>query len=708
MTAMLNQYLGRIQQLGSPVLRVVANTVPPSMFGTSALTGLVRNMVDSMNAANGAGIAAPQIGESWRVFVVHGTGKNPRYPYKPTVPLTVFVNPEIEVIDPTPMHLFEGCLSVPGMRGQVSRASQVRCSAYHLDGTKFVVRAQGHVAGTLQHELDHLDGVLFPDHAQAQGLMTSSAFEEHHRDAFFTYAMQLNDEYPEPLTWELGHAPDADALQELLESAPELTGPAAHGEENADNETTSMRVTPKVAVGKSEAPPHPVTYAAELTWTGGRLERNVYITVGADGRIATVQRNIDTDAETALVALPHRVLLPGFVNAHSHAFQRGLRGLGEDYPTPSAGDPRPSFWTWRNAMYKLVRDLDSKEAFKEQTLQCFREMAAAGITTCGEFHYFHHTSTPSNAAEEDYGLDEMVIAAAREANVRVVLLNACYQRGGFDNRPLSNGQERFQTSDLEKYWEQMDRLQMLLDEDPTRGDSLGAVVHSLRAVDVPALQHMAAEAHRRKLPLHVHLEEQPQEIADCIDAHGVTPLALLLQSVPTHALERLCAVHCTHSTREELDQLIAAGGGVCICPLTEAALGDGVFTAPEATEGVVSLGTDCNARIDMFEEMRWLEYSQRLSRGQRGVFPSVNPADNTGNLSRQLLDCATVHGARHLGIDTGCFIPGQWADFALLDLDAAALVGAGDDTVVGAAIFGGSGEGLVVNSCVSGTWTKAL
>lgn len=137
-----------------------------------------------------------------------------------------------------------------------------------------------------------------------------------------------------------------------------------------------------------------------------------------------------------------------------------------------------------------------------------------------------------------------------------------------------------------------------------RGEAVGAVVHSLRAVRIQDVQSIAAEATRRQLPLHLHLEEQPQEIADCQATHKVTPLGLLLQSVPAEQLSRTCAVHCTHSSQAELAEFAKTGANVCICPLTEGSLGDGVFLSPEATGGAVSLGTDCNARIDMFEEMR--------------------------------------------------------------------------------------------------------
>ena len=648
--------------LGAPVLHRVANAVPESAFGTDFLNGLVQNLIDTMRANNGAGIAAPQIGEEWRVFVVHGTGNNPRYPYKPAIPLTVFVNPVIEVIDPTPMHIVEGCLSVPGMRGEVSRAAAVRCTAFRPDGTKFVVRAEGHAAGTLQHELDHLDGKLFPDIAFAGRLMTSESFELHEKERFFAYANELRDRYP-----------TAVAFEEVDDAGNGL------------------------AVDE-------VVLQAELTWTGSRFERGVEVVVGSDGRIARVSPK--SARLGGVVRLERKALVPGFVNAHSHAFQRGLRGKGESYPRRPDGEETPSFWTWREAMYGLVQTLGSVEAFKRQTKRCFEEMAAAGITTCGEFHYFHHALPESGEGDENFELDEAVVQAAREANVRLVLLSAFYERGGFDGRALSDGQRRFRTMDGERYWQQMERLDASLDK--SRGEGLGVVVHSLRAVGTPMLQSLAAEAARREMPLHVHLEEQPQEIKDCVAAHGVTPLALLLDNVPAESLRRLCAVHCTHSKPDELARLVASGGGVCVCPLTEAALGDGVFASLEATAGAVSLGTDCNARIDMIEEMRWLEYSQRLERGRRGVFSSVAGKGDEGFLARQLLDCATRHGAAHLGVEAGAIQAGLWADFALIDLDAPALaeLAGSDDELLSAAVFGGSAEGLVVDTCVAGRWTK--
>ena len=171
--------------------------------------------------------------------------------------------------------------------------------------------------------------------------------------------------------------------------------------------------------------------------------------------------------------------------------------------------------------------------------------------------------------------------------MRLVLLNAVYERAGFDEAPLSDGQRRFRTDNMDAYWAQMDELASVLRESK-RGDALGVVVHSMRAVGVQSLRHVAKEAHAREMVVHVHLEEQPKEIEDCRNTHGMTPMALLLSSVesPDH-LSRFCGVHCTHSDPRELREFLDAGGSVCICPLTEAALGDGVFRSLDETNGFV-------------------------------------------------------------------------------------------------------------------------
>jgi len=337
---------------------------------------------------------------------------------------------------------------------------------------------------------------------------------------------------------------------------------------------------------------------ADLTWTGARFEPGVQIAVAADGRITAV----GSLGQAPTLRLDRRALLPGFVNAHSHGFQRALRGRGERFPA-GAG----SFWTWRDAMYDLAGSLDA-EAARRAYLHAFGEMRDAGITTVGEFHYLHHAG-----GGPDYVFDGVVLDAAKTVGIRLVLLNAYYASGGVA-RPLAGAQRRFRSDGLDAYWAQMDRLDARRDP---RLQTLGVVAHSIRAVSLPDIAALHAEAGRRGLRFHMHLEEQVAEIEECIAAYGRRPMATLLDTLAIDG--NLTAVHCTHTDSGEMARFLAAGGGVCVCPLTEANLGDGLPALDLVhAAGGLSLGTDSNARIGFLEEMRWLEYGQRLRLGQRG------------------------------------------------------------------------------------------
>lgn len=425
---------------------------------------------------------------------------------------------------------------------------------------------------------------------------------------------------------------------------------------------------------------------AELTWTGERFERGVRVAVGAGGRIEAVERGGTADPGAPVLRLPGRALLPGFVSAHSHAFQRGLRGLGERFPA-GAG----SFWSWREAMYGLVGSLDRERLF-ELSLAAFEEMRAAGITAVGEFHYLHH-GDPEAA---DWAFDRVVLDAARAAGIRIVLLQTCYSAGGF-GRPLEPAQRRFRAPSLAAYWEQLDRLAEALDP---ATQSLGAAAHSLRAVPLADVAALHAEARRRGLVFHLHLEEQRREIEECLAAHGARPMALLLRELEVGP--ETTAVHCTHSDPGELERFAAAGGNVCICPLTEANLGDGIppLAAAPAAADRLCLGTDSNARIAMIEEMRWLEYGQRLAGEKRGAL-----AGPDGRLAPHLLAAATLGGARSLGLPAGAIAPGLWADFAAIDLGHPALAGVSDDTLAEALVTG-CDNGAVAATCVGGRWRE--
>jgi len=413
--------------------------------------------------------------------------------------------------------------------------------------------------------------------------------------------------------------------------------------------------------------------AAELTWTGERFEHGVAVRV-EDGRIAAVGP-LEGEPDERLAG---RALLPGFVNAHSHAFQRGLRGRGETF-AEGAG----SFWSWREAMYALVERMDP-DAFRRLTTRAFNEMRAAGITCVGEFHYLHH------ADGDDYAFDEMVLEAAREAGIRIVLLNAYYATGGI-GRPLEDAQLRFRSKDPDAYWAQMDRLVPFC-EGPERW--LGAVVHSVRAASQKDLASVYAESRRRGIAFHMHMEEQPREIEECRAVYGLAPMELLLETVDVGA--NLTCVHCTHTDPASMKRYRETDGQVCLCPLTEANLGDGLADVERI--GAVALGTDSNARISMLEEMRWLEYGQRLRRQERGVFK-----DSAGRVGAPLLRAATEEGARALGVPAGRIAPGCWADFVTIDLDAPSLAGWTEETLVDALAFG-AGDDVIAGTCVAGRW----
>jgi formimidoylglutamate deiminase len=423
----------------------------------------------------------------------------------------------------------------------------------------------------------------------------------------------------------------------------------------------------------------------ELTWTGARFERGVRVAVGADGRIASVGAGA-APARPAIRALPRRAILPGFVNVHSHAFQRGLRGRGERFP---AG--RGSFWSWREAMYALVETLDAVR-LHALSLQAFREMRRAGITAVGEFHYVHHDQGGGGDA-----LDEVIIRAAAEAGIRFVLLHAYYRTGGV-GAPLVGGQKRFATPSVASYWKRMDRLAAGLDP---ATQTLGAVAHSIRAAPIEDIVLLHEESRRRGLAFHMHVEEQRKEIEDCRARYGVAPMRLFLDRLAID--DRLTAVHCTHTDPRDAAAYVAAGGRICICPLSEANLGDGIADVPafRAAGAAICVGTDSNARLCILEELRWLELVQRLRTESRGVI-----VDGDGVAARALLEIGTLAGARALGIDAGRIAPGAHADFAAVDLDATALAGVAEDELLDAIIFG-AGNDVIAATCVGGRWEDA-
>jgi peptide deformylase len=180
-----------IRTIGDPVLRTRARELGLDELRSDDVQQLIDDMIETMRDANGAGLAANQMGELVRVFVAEVRPGNPRYPYKPEIPLTVAVNPEIEALDDETFEVNEGCLSVPDLRGNLPRYVNVRVRYLDREGNPHDELRRGLTAGTFQHELDHLDGVLFVDRADPTSLATWKEFERHQRDDFVKRAEEL-------------------------------------------------------------------------------------------------------------------------------------------------------------------------------------------------------------------------------------------------------------------------------------------------------------------------------------------------------------------------------------------------------------------------------------------------------------------------------------------------------------------------------------
>jgi formimidoylglutamate deiminase len=400
----------------------------------------------------------------------------------------------------------------------------------------------------------------------------------------------------------------------------------------------------------------------DLVWVGGALQSGYQVEISDDGTFGRIAPLLGKSTER----LHRQALLPGMVNAHSHAFQRGLRGKAESF-----GGGSGTFWSWREEMYRLANALDA-ERFHRLSVLAFKEMLQAGITTVGEFHYMHHLG-----GSHGYELDDALVRAAKEAGIRLVALDVCYLSGDV-SRPLGEEQTRFGSRSVDVFLESAERLGRLLEA----RQSLGFAAHSIRAVPIEALVELHEAAREKNLVFHMHIEEQPREIEAALSHYGKRPLALLLDHLEIGP--ELTAVHCTHSESDELLRFLATGANVCVCPLTEASLADGIPPVLLSQSSNVSLGTDSNLRIDFNEEMRLLEYAQRLREGRRGVFTGRD-----GSVAERLFRNATEGGARSLGVRTGRVEEGYAADFFTLNLDAPALAEVPVEELLTAFVFGG-------------------
>ncbi|MCY1044380.1 formimidoylglutamate deiminase [Corallococcus sp. bb12-1] len=428
-------------------------------------------------------------------------------------------------------------------------------------------------------------------------------------------------------------------------------------------------------------------YQPDFLFVDGRFQEGLALAVGADGRV------LDAVPQGARVErLPGRALLPGLVNGHSHAFQRLIRGRTEYV---ASGRGQDDFWSWREAMYRAAEALTPEEVYVASR-QVFVEMALAGITAVGEFHYLHHQSDGTPYADRNE-LAHAVIRAATDVGLRICLLRVGYARAGF-NVAANPRQRRFIDADVDAFLSTTEALARAV-----RGDArvnVGLAPHSVRAVSKEWLARVERDA-PVGMPIHMHVAEQPKEIEACLAEHGRRPVELLADLGLLGG--RFTAVHGVHLTDDEVQLLGRSESTVCACPSTERNLGDGIVPADALVRAGarVSLGSDSQTAVDLLDEARQLEQHLRLLRLRRAV---LDPGTGTlDGLAARLLDMATVQGAHSLGLETGALLPGAPADFFTVDLRHPSLVGAGLASLLPGIVFGAT-AGAVREVAVAGRW----
>ncbi len=393
--------------------------------------------------------------------------------------------------------------------------------------------------------------------------------------------------------------------------------------------------------------------------------RNVQITT-TGGFITSVHADADPHTTRDGTTCFTGAALPGMPNLHSHAFQRGMAGLAQ-----RGGD----FWSWREVMYRFVAVLTPDDIQAIAAL-AYMEMLEAGFTAVAEFHYLHHApdGTPyANPGETS----ARIAAAAEQTGIGLTLLPVYYAHGGFNAAPTAAGQRRFIT-DLDRYATLLAAAQRAIA--PLPDARLGLAPHSLRAATPSELTTLVALAAGRVL--HIHVAEQTREVQDCLSATGTTPVQHLLASAPID--HRWCVVHATHMTAAETTALATTGAIAGLCPITEADLGDGIFPALAWRDagGKFGIGTDSNTAISATQELRLLDYSQRLTHRARTVLTPTGVS--TG---RYLWNQGTRGGAQALDRAIGALAPGHCADIVILDPAHPALTGRAGDSILDAMIF---------------------
>ena len=393
---------------------------------------------------------------------------------------------------------------------------------------------------------------------------------------------------------------------------------------------------------------------------------NVRLDIEA-GRIAAVA----ADARATAADREFGIVIPGLANAHSHAFQRVLAGHTEERGPAN----KDNFWTWRSRMYALAGKIDAT-AMEAIARQVYSEMVATGYTSVAEFHYLHNEPDTSETSE---ALFEAIAAAADASGIRLTYVPVLYERAGFDQPDPTADQQRFARS-IDEFLEHYARIKSLAGE----RFAVGIGAHSLRAVTAESLAKIAAVAAADGAPMHIHIAEQQREVDQCMNTHGKRPVEWLFDQHDVN--EQWCLVHATHIDEDEIAAIADSGAVVCLCPSTEANLGDGLFPLQKflGRQGRIAIGSDSHVSINPFEELRWLEYGQRLITQKRNI-----AAIGRSQTGRSLFELAAAGGALATGQPGGRIRTGDNADLILLDDDSPMLAGHSTRSLLDALVFSG-------------------
>lgn len=388
---------------------------------------------------------------------------------------------------------------------------------------------------------------------------------------------------------------------------------------------------------------------------------------------------------------PHGVesadhVLPGMVNLHSHAFQRALSGL-----TEIAGDSKDSFWTWRDLMYRFARNI-TPDQMAAIAAQLYSECLRHGYTSVCEFHYVHRAPDGGKYSRVAQTA-ESVIGAARHAGIGITMLPVLYSYSGFGEAPLKPEQQRFETGVA-------DILEIVHALEPLRGAQVevGLAPHSLRAASVAQIR-AAVAALPRSRPIHIHIAEQQGEVQQSLAYSKRRPVEYLYDELEVDG--RWCLVHATHLVDAEVSAIARSGAVAGICPTTEANLGDGLFPLASylAQEGRFGIGSDSHVSQSPVEELRWLEYGQRLREQRRNI--AVSGAQR--HVGDFLWQGALQGGAQAAGRAVGALAAGKRADLIVLDSEHPNLVGRAAGEVLGSLVFSGN-DNLVKDVMAGGQW----